>query len=404
MSTPIQRKIIIVGGGPTGLATALHLARQLPELVDELLVLEAAEHPRPKLCGGGVTFHGEEQLRQLGLSINVPAFVVNKLVFRLGQRDFSVQVPQAMRIIERQLFDAALAQAVQARGITVHSNEKVLDIHPTPEGVGVCTSQGTYQAQVVVGADGANSVVRRKLNLKAEAGVARLLRVLTPVAPEIDGSWQQQTAVFDFSCIQRGIQGYSWDFPCYIAGRPFMNRGIFDSRIAPNQAPKRPHGNLKQTFWEGLAARNVNLDDVQLEGHPVRWFNPQAEFARPHVLLAGDAAGVDPLFAEGISYGMEYGRIVAHQIKQAFSHNDFRFDQYKRALQADQLGHLLRRRAFIAQHLFPYNQPRLYQLIWRLATIAPLALQQTFGAFFGLLPPRWETAVSPSAPVKIGHG
>ncbi|MEZ4591170.1 MAG: hypothetical protein R3D55_08505 [Chloroflexota bacterium] len=67
-------------------------------------------------------------------------------------------------------------------------------------------------------------------------------------------------------------------------------------------------------------------------------------------------------------------------------------------MQTDQLGRLLRRRAFIAQHLFTYRQPQLYSLIWRLATVAPLALQQTFGAFFGLLPPRWETAVSPSTP------
>lgn len=397
MSTPSQHKIIIVGGGPTGLATALHLAKQLPELLRDLLILEASEHPRPKLCGGGVTFHGEEQLRQMGLIINVPAFVVNKLVFRLGQLDFSVRMPQAMRIIERQLFDAALAQAVLNRGITVHSNEKLLDIYPAADGVQLHTSRGEYRAQVVVGADGANSVVRRRLNIKAEAGVARLLRVLTPVDPEEDSSWQQQTAVFDFSCIQRGIQGYSWDFPCYIAGRPFMNRGIFDSRIVPDRLPKQPHGNLKQTFWDGLAVRNVDLDRVQLEGHPVRWFNPQAEFARPHVLLAGDAAGVDPLFAEGISYGMEYGRIVAQQIKQAFFHNDFRFNQYKQTLQMDQLGRLLRRRAFIAKHLFTYNRPQLYNLIWRLATVAPLTLQQTFGAFFGLLPPKWETAVSSSS-------
>lgn len=206
MSEPIQRKIIIVGGGPTGLATALHLAQNLPELLDELLVLEAAEHPRPKLCGGGVTFHGEEQLHQLGLNIQIPAFVVNKLEFRLGQRAFSVWMPQAMRIIERQLFDAALAQAVSARGIVLRSNEKLLDIRPAPDGMRLYTNRGEYQAKVVVGADGANSVVRRKLNFPAEAGVARLLRVLTPVDPATDTGWQEQTAVFDFSCIQRGFK------------------------------------------------------------------------------------------------------------------------------------------------------------------------------------------------------
>lgn len=393
MNDPLPYKIIIVGGGPTGLATALYLAQLMPNLTDEILVLEAAEHPRPKLCGGGVTFHGEEQLHSLGIEIDVPAFTVNRLIFRLGKLDFSVPFPGAMRIIERQLFDAALAKAVTTRGLRVHSNEKLLDLQPADGGVVLRTNRQQYRAKVVVGADGANSMVRRKLHLAVQPGIARLLRVLTPIDTEVDKGWMQQTAVFDFTCIQHGIQGYSWDFPCIIAGQPHMNRGIFDSRVEPQRQTAQPHGNLKQTFLSGLAARNVNLDDIRLEGHPVRWFNPQATFARPHVLLAGDAAGVDPLFAEGISYGMEYGAIVAQQIEEAFRRDDFSFQQYKTALQQHRLGRLLQRRSFIARHLFTYNRPQMWAFIWRMATIAPLTMQHNIGAFLGLLPPRYGTAV-----------
>lgn len=49
-------------------------------LAADMMILEAAEHPRPKLCGSGVTFHGEEQLRQLGgIQVEVPAFAVHRL-------------------------------------------------------------------------------------------------------------------------------------------------------------------------------------------------------------------------------------------------------------------------------------------------------------------------------------
>ena len=388
MNDPDAYKIIIVGAGPTGLSTALHLARRLPSLTKEILILEAAEHPRPKLCGGGVTFHGEEQLHRLGLQIDVPAFTINRLLFRLGGLDFAVPFPRAMRIIERRLFDAAIAEAVTAVGLKVHSNEKLLDMQPVPGGMQLQTNRGHYRAQIVVGADGANSMVRRRLHITGQPGVARLLRVLTPIVPEENEGWQAQTAVFDFSCIQHGIQGYSWDFPCLIEGKPYMNRGMFDSRVTPDQ----PRGNLKQVFFAQLTNQHVNLDHVQLEGHPVRWFHPQATFARPHVLLAGDAAGVDPLFAEGISYGMEYGAIVAQQIEDAFARNDFRFQNYKAMLQKDRLGRLLKRRAFIARHLFSYHWPQMVAFIWRLATVAPLKIQHAFGSFLGLLPP-YRTAV-----------
>ncbi len=45
-----KRPIIIVGAGPAGIATALSLRNVAPDLASELLVLEKAKHPRPKLC------------------------------------------------------------------------------------------------------------------------------------------------------------------------------------------------------------------------------------------------------------------------------------------------------------------------------------------------------------------
>jgi len=238
---------------------------------------------------------------------------------------------------------------------------------------------------VLIGADGSNSTVRRKLHLHSTVGVARLLRVLTPLDPHATPAWQQQTAVFDFSCVMRGIQGCMWDFPCYVNGRAFMNRGILDSRIFPQPAAQR--ANLKQTFADGLHARAVDLADVPLQGHPVRWFNPEGVFARPHVLLTGAAAGVDPLFAEGISYAMEYGAIVAGCVRDAFAGGDFSFDDYRQRLLNHRLGRLLQRRTLVARSLYGYRRSRLWTLLWRLARLAPPRMQRRVGASLALLPP-----------------
>ncbi|MCB0061430.1 MAG: hypothetical protein KDE19_04925 [Caldilineaceae bacterium] len=386
-------KVIIVGGGPAGMAAALQVARRTPAIAQEMLILEAAEHPRPKLCGGGITFHGEAQLQQLGIRIDVPAFQVSKLMFRLAPHNFVINQPNAMRIVERAAFDAALARAVTDRQLCLHSNEKVLDIGLEGDGLLLTTTCGCYRADLVVAADGANSTIRRKLGLRSTLGVARLLRVLVPVPPAEQAAWATHPVLFDFSPVRAGIQGYAWDFPCIINHQPCMNYGIFDSRVVQQPRKLRPgnaageHGHLKQVFADYLQERKIDIEAVELHGHPVRWFNPKAEFARTRVLLTGDAAGVDPLFAEGISYAMEYGAIVAEAIEDAFLRNDFSLHSYRTRLLTHRLSMSLRRRAAVARQFYRFRHPWFWSLLWQAAAIAPAVVNQAIGAALDVLPP-----------------
>ncbi|MCB0076327.1 MAG: NAD(P)/FAD-dependent oxidoreductase [Anaerolineales bacterium] len=374
-------QIAIIGAGPAGLATALHLQRLAPELAAQTVIFESAIHPRHKLCGGGVTFHGEEQLRALGLAINVPATSIDTLHFRLGHCVFQTRYPNAMRIVQRADFDSALADAAHQRGLRLHANERLLDLQLHAASVELRTTRGSYQVKAVVGADGANSTVRQRLSMRSTVGVARLLHVMTPSHPHVD----RKGAYFDFSCIIDGVQGYTWDFPCLIDGQPFVNRGIFDSRIATEGRPKR--GQLRGQFEMGLTRRGVRQAERRLEGHPVRWFNPDAEFSRPRLLLVGDAAGVDPLFAEGISYGMEYGALAATMLHEAVQRDDFSFADYRDRIVGGPLGQSLQRRARLARSLYRHQRPQLWTVLWRLAAIAPPVVKQSIGAALGVLPP-----------------
>lgn len=389
--TSKRTRIIVVGAGPTGISTALYLARMAPDLAAEVLVLEAQTHPRPKLCGGGITFHGEEQLEHLGIDIDVPAFDVHRITFKLGKRQFSVRSQNAMRIIKRSEFDAALLGKAEDAGVCIHQDERLLDLHPTDGGYDVVTNRDRYEAAVVIGADGAKSTVRRKLRLFDTVTVARLLRVLTPVDTTTDPNWQTHNAVFDFSCVYEGVQGYAWDFPCIVDGQPHMNRGIFDSRIAgTGHTNERERHSFKRVFLNTLERQHIDPEAVHLQGHPVRWFKPEGTFSKPHVLLAGDAAGVDPLFAEGISYGMEYGAIAAEAVRDAFHTGDFTFEDYRSRLMQHKLGQSLKRRATVAKLLYGHPDNVLWSLLWRAAAVSPAGVRRWVGSTLDVLPPEFN--------------
>ena len=57
-------RIAILGGGPAGSALALHLVRRGVDPSD-VVVIDKATFPRPKLCGGGITWRGTEAVLEL---------------------------------------------------------------------------------------------------------------------------------------------------------------------------------------------------------------------------------------------------------------------------------------------------------------------------------------------------
>jgi flavin-dependent dehydrogenase len=250
-------------------------------------------------------------------------------------------------------------------GVTVRQGEAVKDIIAHDDHYVVVTEKATFQARTVVGADGSRSFVRRRLKWDDESRVARLMEVLTPENARLQPEFKDGVAIFDFTHMTEGLQGYYWDFPSFVNGQPFMNRGLFDSRARP----ERPKADLKQTMRESLAARDRDLDDYQLKGHPIRWWSKDGRFSMPHILLVGDAAGADPLFGEGISFALGYGVVAAAAIDDAFARQDFSYETYRDRLLADPLFRQLDVRTRLARFAYFLKYPRLVRLGWRLAPL-----------------------------------
>jgi flavin-dependent dehydrogenase len=88
--------------------------------------------------------------------------------------------------------------------------------------------------------------------------------------------------------------------------------------------------------------------------------------------LAGDAAGVDPLLGEGISFALAYGQVAAAAINEAFIRQDFSFTTYKEKILIHNILSQLVLRARLARVAYKFRQSWLIRLGWRLF---PLAIQ-----------------------------
>ena len=365
MNSIKETDILIIGSGPAGMSTALHLVQADPGWAGRMIVVDKAIHPREKLCGGGVTRLGTTILAGLGLSLEPPNFPVKQVRLVYQNLRFAVFDDPVFWVVRRDEFDHWLLQKGQARGVSVRQGEAVKNIIPADSYIDVVTAQTTFRAKTVVAADGSRSFVRQKLKWDDNSRLARLLEVLTPETAQQQPAFRDHVAVFDFSGMAAGLQGYYWDFPSLVNGQPFMNRGVFDSRIRPD----RPRIPLKQELRQAMLSRERNLDNYSLKGHPIYWFDKRAEFARPRLILAGDAAGVDPLFGEGISFALGYGEAAAAALVDAFDRQDFSFADYRWRILAHPLLRQLAARAWIAGLVYRINSARLLSLGWRFAPL-----------------------------------
>lgn len=338
--------IIIVGAGPAGVAVAAALLRAEPGLRSDILVLEREQHPRHKLCGGGLTPWADELLQQLQLSVHVGDFRLEAVKFFLDDEPLVFRNPGLLRTIRRSEFDAALVAAIKHKGVRVLENSPVQKLAATSDGILIETAKTAYLAKVVVGADGAKSVVRRTFFADEPSRVSRLIEVLVPADHTETDEFRTRTAVLDFRGVRRGLQGYVWDFPSLVDGRPYLNTGVFDSRVWEQRGEYR--ANLPALLAEHLQARGCD-EKLEFMGHPVRWFHPLDRYSRYRVLLVGDAAGIDPWLGEGISTALAYGPIAAATIVHALRSGDFSFEDYHPRLANSRLGKFLRRNRLIAR-------------------------------------------------------
>ena len=340
--------IMIVGGGPAGVSTWLHLHKYAPELAARTVLIEKEQYPRDKICGGAIGSWGQEVLKFLGIEIGIPYIPIHNVEYRFGKDVFCYKQKDFLKIFRRIEFDNALANSSIERGMKLNQNEHFLEMFTNKNHLVVTTNRGKYKVKVLVGADGAISKVRENMKSIKKPNFTSAFEVFAPVNPQYDTEFVNNTAVLDFTPMNENLQGYVWHFPCIKDGKPSMNHGICHTRINKN----RPQPNIKKILSKELQARNIVCQSSQWSGHPIPWFAEQPSLAQPNVLLVGDAAGIEPLLGGGIHLSLSYGDLAAKEIIDAFKNKDFSFKNYNDRLNDHNTGKYIKKLTYLSFQVY----------------------------------------------------
>ena len=343
---------VIVGAGPSGCAAAIELANLDPTVASRILLIDKAVFPRPKLCAGGLSVDTDSELQALGVAIDVAATPIHNTQFLLPTGRLTFSLSNQFRIVRRTDFDHALLKAAQARGIVTHEGEPVEDVIVSQDGVLIRTPKTEYRAKLLIAADGANSKIRVALGLSRIGRLMIAMEVHSAYSDLARADIQENTAILDLRVLNNGVPGYCWIFPS-------VNESLRQISLGIMAAPFHSHqlSPVKTVFGNWLQRLGLDVDNVRIASHPALRYESKAACSQQRVLFVGDAAGVEPLFGEGIVSALAYGRIAAGAAFDALRTGDFSFADYERRVRSSEIGSLMRRRKIIARRL--YERPKL---------------------------------------------
>ena len=358
--------LIIIGGGPSGLSTALHVHAAAPNT--KMIILEANRYPREKICAGGIGARAFRKLDKIGVTVDCPMVKLDAIALRFGSETIIAREPGLGVVVRRIEFDHALAKQAIARGIEVREGCPVTAITIAADHVRVDTESGdSYQARAIVGADGVGGIVRRATGFLRGELRAQVVELDTEAAA---GDHPRDTIAFDFTA--RDLHGYAWDFPTLVAGEPLVCRGAY---VIHNLGPDSPKARIDQY----LTARGLDLTRYKLKQFAERGFEPGAAIARPRVLLVGEAAGIDIMSGEGIAQAIEYGDVAAPYLVRSLERDDLGFFDWGSHVHGRHLGWQLRIRHASYRAFFSDRRPSIETMVPKLGGLLKVCVEDFAG-------------------------
>lgn len=316
---------LIIGAGPAGSFAAESLARSGAKVA----LFDGRSPKEPKACGGGVTSKALKAWPQL---LDAAARTIKRVgLYGSSGKHVAVELTEPIAIYSRCAFDSYLCGRARGAGARVYASGRISNFEQDRSGGGWTISAKSgerWRGKVLIGADGANSAIGRRLAgglPSSEMEVAFGYRAPLPEGDEV-------STVIAFL---PGLAGYAWAFPRldhvsfgiataqstfkhgaldlllwdFMAGYYLTARGQTDNIWATGN---RPTGDVLRSAVTEKLRPAVDPYAARIPGLSPKTFASRRAVGDGWALL-GDAAGfADPVTGEGIYYALRSAELLAN--------------------------------------------------------------------------------------------
>ena len=364
--------IVIAGSGPAGSACALALKNSGLKVA----MIDRSTFPRDKICGDAIGGRVKKVLTEIDpdLLAELEGYPSKNRssgwkLFAPNGKTIEVNFVNPGYVSRRMDFDSWLFGKTLGQHNLEMIYSEIRDVNADASSVHL-TLQGDRKihASLVIGCDGAHSVVAKKLaDFKVDhRHYSGAVRAYYKGVEGTSGS-----EMLEIHLVKGFLPGYFWIFPlndglCNV-GFGMLSTDIKERRIDLKVS-------LKQIIQSSpaLSKRFANaelVDDVKGFGLPLG--GKERSISGERFMLCGDAASlIDPLTGEGIGNAMLSGLYAARQAIQCFQKNNFSVGEMKhydeaiyKKLLPELKKNLMMQRAF--------NRPWLINLLVNVAIANP---------------------------------